>query len=308
MSLALISLAPLIAALINHPCYLIHPLIQCCLFQDPNGLNPDGAEAAKLIIASLMQTYPHPKILKFLKGVVKGIDAAVLVPQPPVDEKEPSSVILEEIEAPEQAAKGPLHRPCPPREQSEDSETQGTAPKADTEAVPAPTDGVGAAWSVEEKALHEARSLYKSSRAAEDTALASLEAFLQCYGEASKWIQMAQGRRQEIAAATAARSARERRCNLEKIEETRLARTRAIMEEARRARERAKRVARRAREETQRRLQEEERLQRELAGEQPAQAGARAQALPRYYMCGKPGVKKPRNCPNLARHKGRWTR
>ena len=215
-------------------------LIQCTLFQDPNGPHPDGAEAAKLIIASLMQTYRDPKILRFLQDVVKGIDAAVLAPRPSEDEEEQSSVILEEIEAPGPAAKGPLPRPRPPSEQSEH----------------APTDGVGAAWGVVEKTLNEARGLYKSSRFAEDAALVSLEAFLQCHGEAGKWVQMAQGHRERIAAAAEARAARERRRNMEKICEVRLARTRTLMEEARRARERAQVVARH--------LQEEERLRREL--------------------------------------------
>ena len=136
------------------PSLLLNALIQCCLFQDPSGPNPDGAEAAKLIIASLMQTYPDPKILKFLQDIVKGIDAAVPAPQPPKDEEEPSSVILEEIEAPEQAAKGPLHQPRLPREQSEHGEAQRTTPKTDTRAAPAPTDGVCAAWSAVEKALN----------------------------------------------------------------------------------------------------------------------------------------------------------
>ena len=70
----------------------------------------------------------------------------------------------------------------------------------DTGAARAPTDGVNATWSIVEKALTEARSLYMSSRVMEDVALAALEAFLQFYGEAArqpagKWIQMAQGAR-----------------------------------------------------------------------------------------------------------------
>ena len=267
-----------------------------------------GSRQAYYCIADA--NYRDPKILRFLQDVVKGIDAAILAPRPSEDEEEPSSVILEEIEAPGPAPKGPLPRPRPPSEQSEHDEAQCMAPMAEAGAAPAPTDGVSGAWGVVEKALNEVRVLYKSSRATEDAALASLEAFLQCHGEAGrqqagKWVQMAHGRREEIAAAAEAWAARERRRNLEKIGEARLARTRALMEKARRARERAEGVARRALKEAQRRLQEEERLRTELAGEWPAPAGAGDQALPRCYMCGEPGVKKSRNCPN---HKGRRTR
>ena len=145
-----------------------------------------------------------------------------------------------------------------------------------------------------EKALNETRDLYKFSRAAEDAALASLEAFLQCHGEAGrqqagKWVQMAQGRHEEIAAAVEARATRERRRNLEKIGEARLARTRAFMEEARRARERAEEVAPRAREEAQRRLQEEERLRRGHEGSSPLQSERGTRLCPAATCVGSPG-------------------
>ena len=126
------------------PLLLLHMLIQCCLFQDPNRPHPEGAEADKLIIASLMQTYRDPKILRFLQDVVKRIDAAVLTPRPSEDEEEPSSVILKEIKAPGPVAKGPLPRPRSSSEQSEHGEVQRTAPKAEAGAAPVPTDGVGA--------------------------------------------------------------------------------------------------------------------------------------------------------------------
>ena len=121
-------------------------------------------------------------------------------------------------------------------------------------------------------------------------------AFIQCPGEAGrqqagKWIKMAQGRREDIAAAAEARAAWGRRRSLEKLEEFRLARTRELIKETRRAREKVEGVARRVKEEAQRRLQEEERLRRELKGEWPAREGERAQALPRCYMCGELGVK-----------------
>ena len=79
------------------------------------------------------------------------------------------------------------------------------------------------------------------------------------------------------------------------------------MEEARRAREKAEEQASRAHEEALHRLQEEgERLRRAREEELAAREELNSR-VPRCYMCGELGVKKSRNCPNQARHKGRRT-
>ena len=95
---------------------LVHPILtytfpgSIALLQEMEGDNPDGAEVAKIIIAAFMRCYPEPTIVELLCGVVAGIDAVISAPRPPEEEHEPSTVVIEEIVAPEPRKPSPNPR------------------------------------------------------------------------------------------------------------------------------------------------------------------------------------------------------
>ena len=62
------------------------------------GLTPEVAEVAKQMIAGLIQCNPSPAVIEFSQEVVEGIDAVTLASRPA---EEPSTIVIEEIEAPE---------------------------------------------------------------------------------------------------------------------------------------------------------------------------------------------------------------
>ena len=82
---------------------LVYPILtypfagSIALLQEMEGDKLDGAEVAKTIIAALMRCYPETTIVEFLGGVVTGIDAVISALRPSQEERQPSTVEIEEI-------------------------------------------------------------------------------------------------------------------------------------------------------------------------------------------------------------------
>ena len=121
------------------------------LFQEMQGLTPEVAEVAKQVIAGLIQCNPSPAVIEFFEEVVKGIDAVTLASRP---ENEPSTTVIEEIEAPEPrrgpsgagaeaTGSTPLRRPhsLPEKRRSSETRAPQTVQGVDAGAALGPSGG-----------------------------------------------------------------------------------------------------------------------------------------------------------------------